>query len=539
MRAYTGTCRWFAWIAGLGLAAVMTLGCQKQGSNSKAKHHVDPIFVGGDLVPESPLDSLEAVKEFLRIANLPEPKCGDAPCAKIPLTFVTDPTPVKAHLGEIRILFLESMTTPTEALTSHREQTLGFYRWDKEKGDFVPRDIQFKMTSKAHQLFYTRTEGGLEQFPAKALRGMKDLYELPVSIAELPSPDLGLLHGEIGYSFLKALNPQAKFLFAPISSEVDGNLEDPDHLDLVSQKLNRLRESYNKLIRTHHLNRLSAAFSPYKWAQFVGMDLVPRGVKPTSELKAKYLRYAELAKQFWENLAADNPGLLIFVVIGNDVRDLEYKDRAWLRDFYCFNHPRVFRVGYVNERHNRIPLDGVPLTNQNTPGLIDPGRECIDIAISSGFEPDDRAINAADPLSLEYPAKRGKRASYLILNGHLRIPLHFVSTSWATPMALSFVNRLVENFRRQNSREINLDSLKSMVRGRAFDPFYHGQFLSNPYWDGETEEPSNCEARRVRALYTGCVEPSHYTSLRNNGEIPVCQPDSKGETRLVRIESCR
>ncbi|MCB0367764.1 MAG: hypothetical protein KDD68_20340 [Bdellovibrionales bacterium] len=524
---------------GLGITAVF--GCQKS-SNSRPRF-VDPIFMGGDLDPESPVDTVDAVRKFIELANLPNRKCQseeELDCERIKLTYKTVLDPQEPAPGEVRILFLEDQAVPRMALTASRHRTLGFYRWDKEARHFVPRDIDFTMEARSYRLFYESRGSEESHIPGKAFRTMKGLFPTPISIAKLQDKDMGLGHADFGYSLLNHLNPKARFLFAPMSSFPNGiELEDPDYLNAVREHLEGLKLAYNLLIRMYHLNRVSVAFGPFPWLQFQRRNLINRGVKPTESLHRKYLKSVQMWKMFWEELAADNPNLLIFVGLQNDLRDPDFTDGQLVRDFNCFSHPRVFRVGYVHDSTNAIPIDGNYLTGQNSSDLLRPGLACTDLAVNSGFDEDIRTRMELDPFSDAYPSRRGKRGSYLVVSGQLRVSFHMMATSWATPMALSFANRLVENYRRQNGRELDLDSLKGLVKGKAFDPYYHGQFLSNPYWDGETEEKGNCETQRTRDLYTGCITSNDYVRLRSEGRTPLCANAGPNQPVLMGDMLCK
>lgn len=356
-----------------------------------------------------------------------------------------------AELKQEQILILEDINYPYSGFHRYRDRISGYYLRTL-MGDYkrmYPKAQVSKVLLKIIDVLNRNTKVTSQMMPALGR------FLHMNSQVEILGEDLGrLTHAVDVFEFAIDRNPDANFIFAdnPLISKENlcTILENPkDGFKRFSEQLDISLKSLSAIIQTNQVKYINMSFAPSIASTVKHMEFFCN--KSNRKMAERIVDYYN---QFYLNLLELNKEIILVQAVPNDIQG-SYKcpfDRRWIR------------VGYVNEINSQISPEGDPLTDDRIPLNLAPLSECITTAINGGFI-DRKNFDSNLPDSFN------ENSLYYNYFGLFAYPVDIMATSWATPLALSYIRAHDE---RKSPLEIYLT-----VRGRILDPIKNRQFMES------------------------------------------------------------
>ena len=207
----------------------------------------------------------------------------------------------------------------------------------------------------------------------------------------------------------------------------------------------------------------------------------------TSGIRAQFTRFMEINTSFVRNLAA-NHQIKVFHALPNSIDHVIETGQMDYR-FYGSMPLNVFNVAYASDMELDYGEQGLSLGNPAFRSHLSDQQKRVlpatDIVINGHVR--EATVNEIKRSWIRnhasiHPDKQWWNADSLMfhVNGVFLNPVNIMSTSWATPLALCLANSIKNRLRSEHdfSFEESVFYLRDQIEGKAFDPLYNRQLLS-------------------------------------------------------------
>jgi hypothetical protein len=372
------------------------------------------------------------------------------PCINSANCELTEVTSGQATLKKEQILVLESISLPRSSFTRYRNRFSGFYLQNKD-GSYRRLKPVAQVSKPFLEIMDRLNEN--TNYTSKKTPNL-GWFLAQHSQLKIQSDDFFVTtHSDRVVEFAIDRNPDANFVLADNPLITDNMIckaltKESDDLRDFKVKLSNALFDLNEIIRNNKIQYVNMSFlsTPESLSQYM------RGACNSSDSNIAK-KIVHIYNLFYLKLLEQNPNLVLVQSVSNDDH----------QSYECPFHRRWIRVGYTNRVNSAIPHTGEDLTPEGLAPNLTPVLSCITTAINSGIE---------DAESYENRLPRNFSASSLFYNysGLYGYPINVMSTSWATPIVLSFL--------RAQNVGIKADLIYTSVINRIFDPLIHKQFIS-------------------------------------------------------------
>jgi hypothetical protein len=365
----------------------------------------------------------------------------------------TKSTPQRKSLKQ-RILILDSEVSPIfkSSFYRHKNKILSYYTIT-EKGyqEFYPQINAPKMLD---DLF--NNPRILEKINNNTLNKTTaiKLLELHHKIKIIKPQYKDISHGEDVFLILAQLNPKSQFVFTPFPEIGTQKFCSPlKHTDYILKKYKRAAQQIKSIIQRYKINYVNISYA-------TTIDTLKTHNKNlcNENLNTKELNFIlKTKKKFIDELSKQNLNTTFFISLPNNTSTTSPCQHPGFA-FSCAPRDNFIRVSY---REN-YPIKIGKL------GLYLPEREPINDSQKHFRDCTDIRING----NVSATKSKQKNGFYLPIEGFYPDYIDAMSTSYATPLALSFYLHLNQatNFK------LNPLIFKTFAAGKIFDPITYKNF---------------------------------------------------------------
>lgn len=358
----------------------------------------------------------------------------------------------KAEVKENQIMILEELHIPPSTFSRYEDRVSGFYDWN-EDGTMMRRHPVAQVSKPIIEIMdiLNRDRKAISKIVPSlgAYLATHDQFEL------LSEKINSLDHAATVFELLVDKNPDTNFVMANIPElsieERCAAVENKDR-DLtfkkITTKFDNAASALIEIIRTHNIKTINVSYLSTIQSELQHMR---RDCKNTDYSMASQI--IQIKNKFFLNLL-NSSDVIIAQAVPNDDHQL----------YHCPFHRRWIRVGYVNIPKSTIPDEGLRLTDEFLPRNLLPVSTCITVAINSGI---------VDKLKFEdqFPTYYDEHSLFRNYGGLYTYPIDLMATSWATPLALSFI--------RLKAQTAPPDLVYTALINRILDPIKNQQFIQN------------------------------------------------------------
>lgn len=358
-----------------------------------------------------------------------------------------------APLKDEQILVFEQIGVPWSSFLRYKDRISGFYTIS-ETGNYKRHSPNAKVSVPVLETMdYLNNLGS----PVSKLIPSLGRYLYSHSQVEILNPLEGRVeaHSRIVFELMVDKNPDANFVFADAPqvsvAELCGSLNSDNelHLQKIQDKFDTALAELSTILRSNKIKYINASFvsTPEVIAQNMYQAC------HASEFKAAKQIF-EIKSTFLKQLLIRNPDVILVQAVPNDNHD----------DYDCTFDRRWIRVGYTTIPNSNISSDGIAIEDEYLPYNMRPVKSCMTLAINGGI---------TDKTEFEsiLPKYFDNNSAYFNYGGLYAYPVDAMATSWATPLALSFI--------RANSKNKNPNFIYTLFIDRIFDPLKNKQFIEN------------------------------------------------------------
>ncbi len=380
-----------------------------------------------------------------------------------------------------RFMILDTRFFPKTQLLRHQNKVLGIYRHDLN--GFYQK--QFPMVSYPTILddYKQELQNQNDQFFHDHRIEFNALMK-KVSIFHYDTPDFPYHHGETIFDFISEKNPHSQIVLANYPRAAFHLICDSsNNFEGLKKFLHSSVQSLKRIIKKNDINFVTIAIGKnIVWAK----ESLIMGCPTQRFTKKEVEEYLKVYARFHEKLAKATPDTLFFQSTENLVRtSVNLKNYPTA----CSEQKNIIRVSYVNSLSKVFLRDGEEpkseFLNPQGPRKL---KKCNDLYINGraneksfqtwlaqqGYSGMDVTSNFSEIEELRKNQRQPRwydETTFYYLRGFEKRPELLMSSSWATAVAASFANYLI------NEQDYPIQSLKSFFHGNAFDPLFHNQFL--------------------------------------------------------------
>jgi hypothetical protein len=434
----------------------------------------DPNYIvcaHDDQMSQKDLDTLQAISEVVaeestclditdEKSDWPENSVGN--CAVEEVEFEKK-APHEWSKGQ-RILIVDD-GMHRAAFTRYKKRVLDFLEYD-ETGTLDTTQKPIRM-HRGERLVLSEILGEQNPYmPARKLNDSRGGRELKQKFPSMESVG----HGSIILGILAEHNPQAEFVIAQLPPHFTGLY--PEHFCRPSEQSLKEIEAHfksasDKLIEVIRQNEIS--FIQYA-ENVVGEDTFPSYYQrdcndaPTPNLSEWFRSVQRAQFEFFVKPLGSIPGVILVQAGPRPNYKVEAGDEKYLMD--CSPLPNRLRVGFLNVLSSQLPIEGANdfdllWSSQNN------ARECIDLFVNGG---------AVGGNSRERKWKAAPYAIKFACDGMIEIPYMELSTSWASPVGLSYLIYLKKSLPPETTVQELLHHANNGGKGKMKDPAFFAQF---------------------------------------------------------------
>jgi len=263
-------------------------------------------------------------------------------------------------------------------------------------------------------------------------------------------------HAATVFELLVDKNPDTNFVMAGIpeltNNERCDSIENSETaLKSITMKFENAAKSLLEIIKQHQVKTINVSYLSTVQSELEHMRRTCK--KQDYNIANKIF---QIKTKFFLNIIENSDVVIVQAVPNDDTQS-----------YYCPFHRRWIRVGYVNVPKSNIPDEGIPLTDENLPNNLRPVSNCITVAINSGIT--DK-LNFAE----QFPSYYDENSLFRNYDGLYAYPVDVMATSWATPLALSFIRANLQGKIKKPPQFVY-----TTVINRILDPIKNKQFIQN------------------------------------------------------------
>ena len=381
------------------------------------------------------------------------------------------------HNGKKKILILDSESKPAFESMFFKNEGRVLNIYTQEEKSFSGKIKEFRPVLRAPLAL----DSIFEKIREEERRGRdyddlninrKKLHKLHGKIKKLIPKDPEIPHGEHIFDMLAKYNPEAQFILAPypiVSNENKVICEAFRNPNKYKEFIEESAREYLKVIHQYGINYVNLSWGPtYKKEEWRNRALC------SSEFSEKEVRKILRLKAYFLDLLSEGaPDTLFFVAMPNDYGS-SYLEKESSRVYAAKKRPNFVRVAYwskeVNDFSNHSDQTLNAYLHENQRDLWD----YVDFYVNGGFNEDLRWFDydfLKDKTSEDYRKTRPERDILEIYYDGV-FPHHYylMSTSYATPLALSYANYLMT---KHNFSVVNQNLARKII-----DPILTQQLLN-------------------------------------------------------------
>jgi len=355
-----------------------------------------------------------------------------------------------AEIKNNQIMVLEELHIPVSTFSRYHDRVSGFYDINSEGGfERIQPTAQVSKPILEIMSILNRDRKAV----SKIIPSLGAYLALHTQFELISHPINSLNHAETVFELLVDKNPDTNFVLARIPEvtiqERCQALEDKNTtLKSISAKFENAAQALIEIIKTQKISTINVSYLSTIQSELQHMK---RDCKNQDYSVAA--KITQIKTKFFLDLL-NNSEVVVVQAVPND----DYQP------YYCPFHRRWIRVGYVNLPKSHIPEDGMSLSDEFLPRNLLPVSSCMTVAINSGIS--DK-LNFGDQL----PAYYDENSLFRNYGGLYAYPVDVMATSWATPLALSFI--------RLKAQSKSLNSVYTTVINKILDPIKNKQFIQN------------------------------------------------------------
>lgn len=358
-----------------------------------------------------------------------------------------------APLKNEQILILEDIKLPEEAFYRYQDRISGFYKLD-DSGTYRQKFPKAKISKPVFDIVkrLNRESGQISRkIPSLGL------YLYQHSQLKITDDNFGEMpHSDYVFGMAVDRNPDANFVFADnpnlTREELCSLLTDEEDAYLrINSRFTSALYGLNEIIVKNRIKYINMSFisTPQSLERHM-RNFCRHSNREVAEQAVKYYNSLYL------KLLEMNPDIVLVQAVPND-NDSEYE---------CPFHRRWIRVGYTARIRSTIPPAGENLTKNGLPENLKPVFSCVSTAMNGGV------TDSNEPsFGISFPKDFDENSLYYNYWGLAAYPVERMATSWATPLALSYL--------RANSQGKDPDSIYLTVINKILDPIKNKQFIEN------------------------------------------------------------
>lgn len=381
-----------------------------------------------------------------------------------------------------RVMILESLYVPKASLLQYRNSTLGYFYFDrKNPGELKEANFKIEVPKLLEQIVE-------EHF----LSDPKIQKELTISgkylarfSAKITHPATGVEtsnHMETVYDLLKAMSPEVEVLLADypvIPNDMLCRMDEAGAMIEIGQFYRRAARNLIRLSKEAQIDFVNHSWAPTLESIRRHLQFCERKDYIEDEVIAEYLKTQ--TEEFLEPLAYQS-GAIIVAGVPNTIDHC--LNRICDADSYVARKiPNVIRVGYANIKNSGIGPDGMVANIWRLPHDQPKTYPGVDVIINSGID-EDAAESYLTPIFgpmhipspedianvPEYQKWWTDDSLHFVRKGFVRMPIHGMATSWATPVALAMIVHLDSNSKGEYLKSKKAEEFWKVFSKKVFDP---------------------------------------------------------------------
>lgn len=360
-----------------------------------------------------------------------------------------------AEIKENQIMVLEELHIPTSSFSRYRDRISGFYDRD-EAGKYKRIRPVAKVSKPLLQIMDI-----FNQNRPSISRTIPSLgaYLAIRSQLEIISGNTNTLdHAATVFELMVDKNPDTNFVMAQIPElkaqercRILKNQNKESALKIIAYEFEKAAQSLVEVINLHNIKMINVSY-----LSTVQSELEHMRINCGEENYAVASAIVQIKNQFFLSLL-QNSEVIILQAAPNDDQQL----------YPCPFHRRWIRVGYVNIPQSSIPEEGWALSDEFLPRNLLPVSSCITVAINGGIKDKSRFDD-------HFPSYYDENSLFRNYSGLYAYPVDVMATSWATPLALSFMR-----FKKTKTQNLSPDLEYTTVINKILDPIKNKQFIQN------------------------------------------------------------
>ena len=372
----------------------------------------------------------------------------------------------KKSLGQ-RILIIDSEREPSyrSLFFVNRGRVISLYRKGKQSSEFLekfePSILAPKFLSPIFESIRSFNKKGLSINQLKINKFY--LLKLHHKIKPILPKKFEVSHGEYVFDLLARHNPKSSFVLAPfpeVEKKVFCNFS--YRAKEIEDYFKRASASFLRVIKEEKINFVNLSYaSTYNSLSQHNKILCDGSLK-----KSSLLLYLKYKSDFLDSLSDGAPDTLFFQAMPNDYED-SYLKNSKSNIFSCKERRNFIKVSFWNQNINRPWKYKQEDLRKLLPSKQEKLWNFVHYYINGGFG-SSRPFNRS--------LRRGRPTLELLYFGFYPSKSFFMSNSFATPIALSYVNYLIRK---------NRFSLEKKIHKKIVDPIARSELLSFAFRRGE------------------------------------------------------